>query len=244
MNSDDRPADRADHWDSVYQQKADNELSWHQPEPESSVALVERHAPRGSRVIDVGGGSSILAGRLAARGYDVTVLDISAAAIERARERIGAAGLRSNDAMGHNPSHLRARPSQERQDAAGRRFVQWIVGDVTTIGDIGRFDLWHDRAVFHFMTEPREQHAYAALAARSVVPGGHVIIGGFGLDGPERCSGLPVQRHDEASLSAVFSQAFAVVATHREMHVTPWGRPQPFFFAVLKRLEAGATHAP
>jgi SAM-dependent methyltransferase len=207
---------RSAHWQQVYQTRPDRETSWFQEEPLPSLDLVRACAPRPCRVVDVGGGSSVLAGRLAAEGHDVTVLEISAIAIDRARSRIG--------------------------DMARR--VRWIVGDVTEIAELGEFDLWHDRAVFHFLTEPEDRRRYADLAARSVVPGGHVVIGTFALDGPERCSGLPVERYDRTRLAAAFGPAFTIERSCDETHVTPWGKPQAFFFAVLRRSAVDAPRRP
>ncbi len=198
---------RSAHWQQVYLSKADRETSWYQEEPIPSLELVRAYAPPGGRVVDVGAGSSVLAGRLAAEGYDVTALDVSAAAIERARARIGLLADR----------------------------VRWIVGDVTEIDDLGAFDVWHDRAVFHFLTASDDRRKYVTLAARSVVPGGHAIIGTFGLSGPEMCSGLRVERYDRSKLAAAFGPSFAAVRSFDDTHVTPWGKAQAFFFAVMQR---------
>ena len=198
---------RAAHWQKVYQTKSDQETSWYPQEPTVSLELVQSCAQPGARIVDVGGGSSALCGRLVELGFDVTVIDIAEAAIARAKERIG--------------------------DHAKR--VRWIVGDVTAIDDLGQFDVWHDRAVFHFLIDEQDRRRYAALAARSVVPGGHLVIGEFALDGPEKCSGLPVERYDESKLAKAFSPAFKVARTSRHTHVTPWGKPQAFFFAVMQR---------
>jgi 2-polyprenyl-3-methyl-5-hydroxy-6-metoxy-1,4-benzoquinol methylase len=198
---------RSTHWQNVYLTKADRETSWHQDEPMPSMELVLAHASLKGRVVDIGGGSSVLAGRLAAEGFQVTVLDVSAAAIERAKARNG--------------------------EAASK--IRWIVADVTEAGDIGQFDVWHDRAVFHFLTDAEDRSKYAALAARSVVPGGHLVIGTFAMDGPEKCSGLPVERYDEHKLMKVFAPAFTMVRSLHDTHVTPWGKPQSFQFGVMQR---------
>jgi 2-polyprenyl-3-methyl-5-hydroxy-6-metoxy-1,4-benzoquinol methylase len=199
--------ERAAHWQNVYQAKADRETSWYQEEPTPSLDLVRAYAPPGGRVVDIGGGSSVLAARLAAEGFDVTVLDVSAAAIDRAKSRAG--------------------PLAQR--------VRWIVGDVTEIKDLGEFDLWHDRAVFHFLIGSEDRRAYVALAARSVRPGGHAVIGTFALRGPERCSGLAVERYDRSRLASEFGLSFTIVHSLEDTHVTPWGKPQEFFFAVMQR---------
>ncbi len=198
---------RAAHWQNVYQTKQDQETSWFQDEPTPSLGLIKRYAPAGVRVIDVGGGASNLAGRLVESGYDVTVLDISQAAIDRAKIRNG---------------------EMAKQ-------IQWVVADVTRAANVGAFGLWHDRAVFHFLTDAAERRAYAELAGRSIAAGGHLVLGTFAVDGPEKCSGLPVMRHDEGSMEEAFGGEFGVIETFHETHVTPWGKAQAFFFAVMKR---------
>lgn len=200
---------RTAHWNTVYGSRPEESLSWHQPAPTLSLALIRRFAAPGSSVLDVGGGSSTLAGALAAEGFSpCTVLDISETALQHARERIA-------------PT-LRDR-------------IQWRVADVLDNPDLPAVDLWHDRAVFHFLTTPEERSTYAALAARTVTPGGHLIVGTFALDGPQKCSGLPVQRYDAATLAAQFAPAFRLIHEDRELHTTPAGAAQPFTYAVLQR---------
>ena len=205
--------DRAAHWETVYRTKRESEVSWHQDEPTLSIELVCEFAPPAGRIVDVGGGSSVLAGRLTALGFDVTLVDVSASAIERAKTRIG--------------------------DLSRR--VRWIVADITKIEDLGEFDLWHDRAVFHFLTSEADRRRYAALAERSVRSGGHIVIGTFALDGPDKCSGLPVERYDGPKLIAALGPAFTLVRSFHDTHVTPWGKPQPFFFAAMRRVGRGTT---
>ena len=205
-------AQRREHWQTVYTNKADAELSWFQERPDTSLALISRIEPRPIRIVDVGGGQSALVGALLDAGPDdppesIAVLDIASAAIERAQARLG--------------------------DRSAR--VRWIVGDVLTLDALPTVDLWHDRAVFHFLVEPEEQRRYAARAAASVVPGGHLIVATFGPDGPERCSGLPVARREAASLEAAFSPAFRMIETASEIHLTPWGKPQAFLYGLLRR---------
>jgi SAM-dependent methyltransferase len=196
------------HWETVYTSKGDAELSWTQAEPAASVALIEEVCPAG-RVIDVGGGTSLLAARLLDRGYTVTVLDISQAAIDRARQRLGA--------------------------RAGE--VGWVVADVTAAPDLGTFDVWHDRAVFHFLTAPADRAAYAALLARTVPAGGHAVIATFALDGPEKCSGLEVRRYDGLALAAELGRQFRLVKSVPELHRTPWNVPQSFQYSLFERVE-------
>ena len=200
------------HWQSVYTSKADAELSWFQQHPSASLALISRIEPRPVRILDVGGGQSALVGALLDAGPNdppesLAVLDLAPAAIERAKARLG-----------------------DRSDR-----VRWIVGDVLTLDALPKVDLWHDRAVFHFLVEPDEQRRYAERAADSVVPGGHLLVAAFALDGPERCSGLPVMRRDAASLEAAFAPAFRRVDSRSETHVTPWGKPQAFVYGLLQR---------
>jgi SAM-dependent methyltransferase len=204
--------DRHGHWEAVYREKRDHELSWHQDEPSESLGLIREVAPPGVgvgvSVIDVGGGASVLAGRLVEAGYGpVAVLDIAESALARARERIGS--LAEN--------------------------VRWIAGDVTEAGDLGAFDVWHDRAVFHFLTEAAERARYAEVLRRSLVPGGHAIIGCFAPDGPEKCSGLAVARADAAAIAAALGDGFVLVRSERRVHTTPWGKAQSFEWAVLRR---------
>jgi SAM-dependent methyltransferase len=208
--SDNDPLDRAAHWEAVYQQKSDAQLSWHQDAPGLSFEWIRRCVPRGAAVLDVGGGASRLAAALCAElGLHVTVLDISQAALARAKHCAGAAAAE----------------------------IRWLAGDVC--GDpwpvSGAFDLWHDRAVFHFLTDSQQRATYVRRAAEHVRPGGHAAIATFALDGPERCSNLEVQRYDAESLTRCFAADFEFVETQRELHRTPWGGEQPFTYVLLRR---------
>lgn len=202
-------ADRRSHWEAVYRRKDEDALSWHQDDPALSQALVQALCPPGGRVLDVGGGTSLLAARLSATGRRVTVLELSAAAVQRALERCGRA-------------------------ADG---VAWVVGDV--VGPdwpiFGAFDVWHDRAVLHFLSDPAERRLYAQRARDALRPGGHAVVSTFAPDGPERCSDLPVQRYDAEGLSALFAPELTLVETRRDVHRTPWGSEQAFTCAVLRR---------
>lgn len=202
---------RREHWEAVYRDKPDAGLSWRQEDPALSFALALRLARPDDAVVDIGAGESALAGRLARAGYRaVTALDISAAAIDRARARAG-------------------------EHAAS---VRWVVADVLASPDLGAAAMWHDRAVFHFLTDEQERRQYAALAAQTVVPGGHAVIAAFAPDGPERCSGLPVRRYSAEALAQAFAPAFELASSERETHTTPWGKDQPFTYAVLRRSTA------
>jgi 2-polyprenyl-3-methyl-5-hydroxy-6-metoxy-1,4-benzoquinol methylase len=198
---------RKEHWESIYSARSDSEVSWTQVDPRTSLALIHHVLPGGA-VIDVGGGTSVLGQRLLEQGYAVAVLDISQAALDRARQRLG--------------------------DKAAE--VRWIVADVTAIEEVGQFDVWHDRAVFHFLTDAGDRSKYIALAERTVRVGGHLIIGTFALDGPEKCSGLPVERYDGRKLAEPFGDGFVLKKEIAETHVTPWGKPQRFTYAVLQRV--------
>lgn len=200
---------RKEHWENVYATKTDAEVSWTQVDPRTSLMLITEVAPRGM-VIDVGGGTSVLVDRLLDAGYALTVLDISQGALDRARQRLG------------------ARASQ----------VRWVAGDVTAVDDLVPFDVWHDRAVFHFLTDPGDRRKYIALAERSVPVGGHLVIGTFALDGPEKCSGLPVERYDGKKLAAELGNGFYLKKELAETHLTPWGKPQQFHYAVFERVNA------
>jgi len=200
-----RQKTRREHWESVYASKADAELSWTQADPATSLALIREVSPAG-RVIDIGGGTSTLARRLLENGYSVAVLDISEAAIARAREQFG--------------------------NLAGR--VQWIAADVTANPNFGTFDVWHDRAVFHFLTAPADRAAYVKVLTRTVPAGGHAVIATFSLEGPEKCSGLAVRRYSGVTLAAELGKAWSLLKSVPETHLTPWGKPQAFQYSVFK----------
>jgi SAM-dependent methyltransferase len=197
-----------DHWEAIYTSKSDAELSWHQQQSAASYQLIVEFAKSGSSVIDIGGGSSSLAGQLVMDGFKpVTVFDISKAALARAQGRI--------------TPLLRAE-------------IDWRVGDILSVPELPPCDVWHDRAVFHFMVEPDDQLRYVALAARTVKQHGILIVGTFASDGPERCSGLPVRRYDSDELAKVFGKNFDLKRTVVEEHVTPSGVRQPFVYVAME----------
>ncbi|HWX67306.1 MAG TPA: class I SAM-dependent methyltransferase [Rhodanobacter sp.] len=207
---------RQEHWEAVYREKSEAQTSWFRPHLDESMRLIDALSlPRDAPVLDVGGGRATLVDDLLARGFtDVAVLDLSATALAEARQRLGA-------------------------QAAG---VHWIAGDVTEIAlPEAHVTLWHDRAVFHFLTEPGEQARYLAAAAHAVLPGGFVVVGTFADDGPERCSGLPVSRYGTAALAAAFAPAFDMVSHSRDVHRTPTGNEQAFTYVVLRRHADGAS---
>jgi SAM-dependent methyltransferase len=201
---------RAGHWETVWTDRDPTEVTWYQPVPRRQLELVTSVGSPDDRVIDVGGGASTLVDGLLERGYRrVTVLDISEAALDAARRRLG-----------------------DRAD-----LVDWVVGDVLDIGGF-TVDVWHDRAVFHFLVDPIEQARYVANARAAVRPGGHLVVATFGPDGPGSCSGLPVRRHDIAGLAEVFTDGFVPVGGGSEIHVSPTGLTQPFVDVVLRRSDA------
>lgn len=199
---------RQDHWSRVYEEKAPSSVSWYQAEPEPSLRALDRFGARpSSSFIDIGGGASNLVDALLGRGWrDVTVLDIAAPALEAARARLGS--------------------------EAGK--VHWEVADITEWQPSRRYDVWHDRAVFHFLTAPEQREAYRRALLAGVSPGGLVIMATFALDGPERCSGLPVRRYDPAGLAAELGAAFRLIEGWREEHVTPWGSRQSFNWCAFR----------
>lgn len=194
-----------DHWENVYSTKSTDGVSWYQPHAEHSLRLIEAAAlPRGAAIIDVGGGASKLVDDLLAQGrYDLTVLDLSTSALAAARARLGAAA-----------------------DA-----VTWRVADITKAGlPAQAYDLWHDRAVFHFLTAPSDRRVYVQAVRDALKPGGHVIIATFAEDGPLQCSGLPVMRYGPLQLQAEFGVGFSLVSHEREQHATPFGSTQAFTY--------------
>lgn len=193
------------HWDRIYASRPAEAVSWYQPHATRSLELIRR-VSRGpaTRVIDVGGGASTLVDDLVAGGLaQVTVLDISDAALQVARQRLGADAQR----------------------------VQWLAADITRVQlEPAAYDVWHDRAVFHFLTDPADRAAYVAQVRRAVRRGGHVIVAAFGPQGPERCSGLPVVRYAPGELHAQFGGQFELLEHVAEEHHTPAGAVQQFVY--------------
>ena len=198
-----------EHWESVYRTKRADEVSWFQRDPTVSLQLIRRVAPaRETRIIDVGGGASTLVDHLLESGYsDVTVMDLSTTALHAARNRLGGRASR----------------------------VKWIQADVLMAPLRGaQFDLWHDRAAFHFLVDPAQRAAYRAQVRRVMTPGGHVLIATFADDGPTRCSGLPVERYSVGALRNELGEGFELVESVRELHVTPSGARQSFVYCVCQ----------
>jgi hypothetical protein len=197
------------HWQQVYDSKSEDQVSWFQAKPEMSLRLIENTGlTHSARIIDVGGGASCLIDNLLDAGYSqLGVLDIADAGMAKAKHRLGA-----------------------RADA-----VEWIASDVTCYRAAKPWNLWHDRAVFHFLVEASDREKYRQALVYAVVPGGHVVIATFGPGGPEFCSGLPVKRYSAKELSAELGNAFALRKNVIEDHRTPSGAVQQFLYTWLER---------
>ncbi len=205
--------DRKSHWDKVYGEKQPAEVSWFQARPAISLEMIENAqlAPD-DPIIDVGGGASSLVDELLAAGYaDLTVLDVSGAALQASQHRLG--------------------------DKATS--IHWVESDVTQFVVEGPFALWHDRAVFHFLTDPADRRAYVAALKMALRPGGHLIIASFAIGGPEKCSGLPIVQYDADKLMAELGPDFRLVEQREETHITPAQHTQAFAYFQLIRSPAG-----
>ncbi len=202
-----------EHWEKVYETKSTDAVSWFQPHADLSLDLIRgTGAGKDAAIIDVGGGASTLVDDLLAEGRsDLTVLDLSGAALKAARERLG-----------------------EKE-----KLVRWIEADITQADlPANRYDIWHDRAVFHFLTTPEQRAAYVQTVFRSVKPGGHVIVATFAEDGPEKCSGLPVMRYRADELHDEFGESFTLLEHKREAHHTPSGTVQQFVYCYCRRINS------
>jgi SAM-dependent methyltransferase len=201
--------DEHNHWENIYSKKAPDAVSWYRPHLERSLELIDKAAPeRSASIIDVGGGESTLVDDLVARGYkNITVLDISQIAIDVTKKRLG--------------------PASEN--------IHWLAGDITRANlEPCSYDVWHDRAVFHFLTAMDARIAYVRQVARAVKLGGHVIVGTFGPEGPTKCSGLNVVRYDEESLHREFGVHFHLLGSSSELHRTPFGTIQQFLYCLCR----------
>lgn len=201
--------DRWSHWEWLYRTRDESEFSWFQQSPRVSLELIEQTAvPHNAPIIDIGCGASRLVDALVLGGYtEITVLDLSETALSTVRARIG-------DAAVH---------------------VSCIAADVTRWAPSRAYDLWHDRAAFHFLTDPDERTAYVERLKAALAPEGHAIIGTFAMDGPNICSNLPVERYDAARLSAALGSGFRLVDSRRHCHQTPAGQNQNFHFGIFQR---------
>ncbi|MGN6167328.1 MAG: class I SAM-dependent methyltransferase [Solirubrobacteraceae bacterium] len=200
---------QAQHWERVFIERDTQEVSWYEEVPEASLALIKEAAmPLDAAIIDVGAGTSKLAGLLLAAGYtDVTVADISPSALTLLRTELAVAVDQ----------------------------VTWIQADVRSHNFARQFDLWHDRAVFHFMVEDADRDAYLSVLRRSLRPGGHLVLAAFGSDGPTRCSGLPVARYGKDKLVEILGADFSLISSHLREHRTPTGKVQEFTYSHFRR---------
>jgi SAM-dependent methyltransferase len=201
--------DAGSHWEKIYRTKAPDAVSWYRSHLDRSLALIESAASnRTASIVDVGGGESTLVDDLLARGYqNLAVLDVSQTALDVTKERLGERG----------------------------KSVQWICADVTRADfPAHAFDVWHDRAVFHFLTRQEQRNAYVRLAARAVKPGGHVIVSTFGPEGPTKCSGLDAVRYDAETLHGEFGNRFRLLESSKELHQTPSGATQQFLYCYCR----------
>ena len=198
------------HWEHIYATKAPTQVSWYQQHPHCSVHLIQRTGIRPTDpIIDVGGGASTLVDDLLAAGFQsLTVLDISAAALRLARQRLG----------------------------PGAGAITWVEADITqTVLPYHGYALWHDRAVFHFLTHPADRQCYIDALRQAIRPGGHVIVATVAPDGPQQCSGLDVQRYSPEGLHRQLGQGFELVDGISESHQTPWGAEQKFMYCYCRR---------
>jgi trans-aconitate methyltransferase len=202
-------ASRQAHWENVYTTKGEKEVSWFQDNPAPSLEMIAATGLSGhAAIIDIGGGASRLVDDLLARKFrNVTVLDLSRAALLAAKKRLGAA----------------------------EADVRWVIADVTKWEPTETYDLWHDRAAFHFLTEAEDRTAYISRLKSALKHGGYCIIATFAPDGPERCSGLEIVRYDAESLSRTLGDQFSLLKTQRHSHMTPWGSEQRFQFSLFLR---------
>lgn len=201
-------SDNKNHWENVYETKSPDQVSWTQEKPQTSLDFIRSLGlEKDAKIIDIGGGDSNLVDFLLQEGYEnITVLDISSKALEKAKERLG--------------------------DAAHK--VQWIATDITAFEPTETYDLWHDRAAFHFLTTPEQVSKYITIARNNIT--GYMIIGTFSKNGPAKCSGLEIQQYDDESLSEKFETGFEKIKCITEDHTTPFGTTQNFVFCSLKKI--------
>lgn len=197
------------HWENIYETKAESDFSWFQPYPQTSVDFINLFKlPKTASIIDIGGGDSHLADALLELGYtDITVLDISTKSIERAKARLG-----------------------EKATA-----ITWMSSDIIDFEPQRKYDFWHDRVAFHFLTTEIQIIKYLAIVKQGVKSGGHLVLGTFSDKGPTRCSGLEIRQYTEASMSALFEKDFKRIKCVEETHVTPFSTQQNFVFCSFQR---------
>jgi 2-polyprenyl-3-methyl-5-hydroxy-6-metoxy-1,4-benzoquinol methylase len=203
--------DRKKHWERIYQTKELKEVSWYQPSPKIAMYFLKKFdLPKASKIIDIGGGDCLLVDHLLEMGFhNITVLDISEAAIERAKCRLG--------------------------EKANK--VKWIVADATDFKPEEKYDFWHDRAAFHFLTDDQGISDYLTTAAESINSSGIMVIGTFSDKGPEKCSGLEVRQYSEASMKERLKDYFRLIECKSENHITPSDKIQQFIFCSFRKLQ-------
>jgi len=203
---------RVNHWENIYITKNPNEVSWYQKTPETSLVFLKSfNLPKSAKIIDIGGGDSFFVDNLIELGYqDITVLDISGKALERAKTRIG-----------------------EKAEK-----IKWIVSDVTDFEPDTKYDFWHDRATFHFLTDEEDIEKYIEIIKNSINIDGYLVIGTFSEDGPKKCSGLEIKQYSEMSMSVRFRNYFQKLKCITVDHRTPFGTIQNFLFCSFKRLKS------
>lgn len=199
---------RKEHWEEIYRAKQPDEMSWFQETPALSLELISGlEISKDARIIDVGGGASRLIDGLLDAGYTrLSVLDLSAEALMHSKRRLG-----------------------------DKVSVRWIEADITTFEPPEAYDVWHDRAVFHFLTAAEDRKKYGEALRKGLMPGGRLIIAAFAPDGPEKCSGLSIQRYDAALLLSALGPGFSLLRQVSERHVTPWNAEQRFNYFLLQR---------
>jgi SAM-dependent methyltransferase len=203
--------DRQEHWESVYESKASTEVSWYQPTPTKSLELIRQTGIRHeAAIIDIGGGASTLVDHLLDEGYtDITVLDVAGGAFAHTRDRLG-------------------------QRAAD---VNFVVADVTTFAPSHSYQLWHDRAVLHFLTDADDRARYVQTLERALAPGSHLVLSSFGPDGPDKCSGLEIRRYNIDDVAELVGGSFELQHWELENHKTPWDAEQQFLYSRWTRRE-------
>lgn len=201
--------ERTKHWENIYKTKHYNEVSWHQSNPTTSLMLIKQHnIPLHAKIIDIGGGDSVLVDHLLDLGYtNISVLDISETAIDRAKLRLG-------------------KKSQ---------LVNWIIADIATFKPSEKFDFWHDRAAFHFLTQEKEIEHYLHTAEKSITDNGILVIGTFSKSGPEKCSGIEIKQYSEDSMTGLFTRHFTKTSCVNVDHITPFDTIQHFTFCSFKK---------
>lgn len=203
--------DRKKHWEKIYETKELKDVSWYQPTPETSLSFFKQfNVPVNAKIIDVGGGDSLLVDHLLDMGYkDVTVLDISEAALERAKKRLGAKA----------------------------EIVKWIVADAATFKPTEKYDFWHDRAAFHFLTQEQEIEHYLDTVQKSIKPTGVLVIGTFSEQGPKKCSGIEIKQYSEKSMIERLQKYFEKIKCITVDHKTPFDTIQNFVFCSFRKLQ-------